>query len=250
MMRRLAGLAVAAALVLAFAAAGCGGDGGDAGPAGLAAGEAGGPQPNLSAPASRYAPYLNELRGDFDVNPSSTYGFTEQLYAGSGPFLSPTEAAQLIEEWGYLDGYLATFEPVGLLAAAVQGRFYVTTETHLFKTTDGARKAFNKYAAHYGEANGSLAVTDAKGLANQSAAFKIESGTLGNSTVNAVYHSFMFRRGNLVAIVRTFGGVPFMTIEQARAVAVIMDEHALGTRVNDEPTPDTRGGPPTPAGKN
>ena len=249
-MRRLGGLAVAAALVLAFAAAACGGGDDDAGVAGLAGDEAGGPQPNLSAPSSRYAPYLSELRGEFEVDPSSTYGFTAQLYAGSGPFLSPNEAAQLIQEWGYVDGYQATFQPVGLLAAAVQGRFYVTTETHLFQTIDGARKAFDTYATRYGEAKDSVAVTNAKALANQSLAFTIESGTLGNSTVKAVYHSFIFRRGNLVAIVRTFGGAPFMTIEQARAVAVIIDEHALSKRVNDPPTPDTRGGPPTPVGKN
>ncbi|MBI5949008.1 MAG: hypothetical protein HY875_12790 [Chloroflexi bacterium] len=248
MTRRLGLAAAVVALALALATATCGGDdaaGDDTDASGL-----GGPSPNLQGPASRYAPYLNELRGEFEANPSGTYGFTEQLYAGSGPFHSAAEAAQLIGDWGYVDGYQATYEPVGLLAAAVQGRFFVTTETHLFKTTDGARKAFDTYAAYYAAATGSVAVADAQGLANQSAAFKIESGTLGNSTVNAVFHSFMFRRGNLVAIVRTFGGVPFMTIEQARAVAVIMDEHALGKRVNDEPTPDTRGGPPTPVGKN
>ncbi len=204
-------------------------------------GTEGGSEVTLGPPANRYAPAVKDLPAAYIVHQPETYGLNLTSFSVQGPFKTPKEGETLAAQWGFADGWRAAFDPDGLLAGVLEGRYYVTVETYLFATIDGARQAFQQFDAYYASAPGSQKQT-AKGLGNQSDAFKLISGTVGSSAIAGAYHHFLFRRGNMVATVQTFGGEPFMTIAQARDIAVLVDDRALGKRPATEPTPF-----PTPA---
>ncbi len=196
----------------------------------------GGPDPLLKGPPMRYAAAQEELGGTFEVVPPDTYGLTPETYAAS-PFFSGTdEGTQLAREWGFASGYQVSLEPDGQLAGVLKGHHYLLMEVHLFETQAGAQAAFNTYDARYAKATGSERLKS-KGLANQSSAWQLVRDTVGSSDLVAVYHRFLFRRGNMLAIAQTYGAQPFMTVDKARDVAVIIDERALGTRKATDPTP-------------
>ena len=118
----------------------------------------------------------------------------------------------------------------------LQGRYYVSMEIHLFETASGAKAAYDSFQDRYGKISGSERATT-KGLANQSSGWQMLSGTVATSDLVGAFHRFVFRRGNMLAAVQTYGAQPFMTIDRARDIAVIIDERALGTRPATEPTP-------------
>ncbi|MDZ7728678.1 MAG: hypothetical protein U5Q44_11055 [Dehalococcoidia bacterium] len=97
-----------------------------------------GDSPSLEGPASRYAPFVEELPGDFEVNPPETFALTDDIWSRVGPFESGDAGQQFIDEHGFIEGYRAHFNPDGLLAGvASDGRYYVTVETYLFDRARG-----------------------------------------------------------------------------------------------------------------
>ena len=61
---------------------------------------------------------------------------------------------------------------------------------------------------------------------------------LGTSDIPEVFHRFVFRRGNLVAMVQTVGAQPYMSIDQARNTAILIDGRATGNLAAYTPTPE------------
>lgn len=196
----------------------------------------GGPELLLKGPAAKYAATQDELKAAYKVAPNETYGMGAETYAASSFFSGATEGNQLATAWGFAEGYQVSMEPDGQLAGVLKGGHYLTMEVYLFANQAGAKDAYDYYANRYSSAAGSEAVTT-KGLANQSGAWQVIKGTVGASDLVGVYHRFLFRRGNMLVAVQTYGAQPFMTIDKARDIAVIIDERALGTRQATEPTP-------------
>ncbi len=213
---------------------------GNKGPASTG-GTLGGPEPVADLPASKYIPLIAEVPGDNEVNVSDTFTMNITTFTSSYWFINDQEGQDRAREWKIVDGYQVLYQPVGLSAQVLQGGYYSTIETYLFADVDGAKAAYS----HLSDKIGSLPGTEKekpRGLANESAAYRLVQGTIGSSEVVAVYHRFLFRRGNAVVSVQTYGGEPFMTIDQARELAVMIDDKLLGQRPATEPTPI-----PTPA---
>jgi hypothetical protein len=235
--------AVVIGLVAWFVIAGLDDDDSEA-PAGESTGgTAGGPEVMVEGPASRYVIGVQDFENSpLEPFPPETYSLTALSFAANGYWASPQEGEQEAKGWGYLDGYQATLEPAGKLADVVRGGYYVRTEAYLFDSLDGARQAYAHLQQQHTDQSDSER-EDARPLGNQSSAFSVVSGTVGTSDVPGVYHRFLFRRGNLVAIVQTYGGEPNMTIDRARDFAVAVDDKALGRRAAPTPTPAAGGTP-------
>lgn len=204
-------------------------------------GTLGGPEPVVQLPASQYIPLITEVPGENEVNVSDTFTMNITTFTSSYWFINDKEGQDRAREWKIVDGYQVYYQPVGLSAQVLQGDFFTTIETYLFADVEGAKGAY----AHLAKKIGALPGTEAekpRGLANESSAYSLVQGTVGVSDVVAVYHRFIFRRGNAVVSVQTYGGEPFMTIDDARELAVMIDDKLLGQRPATEPTPI-----PTPA---
>lgn len=248
-----AALLVAAAVVFALVS---GGDDGDADPGeGDASGSRtpstggtrGGPEPTLNGPASRLAASAEDIGDNIEGVPDESTELTPTTFADPffGPFTTVDEGRQKLQEWGYREGYLGVFQPDGLVAGVVEGRFFVRLETHLYASPAGAAAAFDWYVQLYDSLE-AVEQEEAAPLANDSASWKSDDGKVENSELDRVRHRFVFRRGNLVAIVQTVGADTFMTIDPARDIAVIVDERALGSRAAPTPTPSGGVLPPAP----
>jgi len=199
-------------------------------------GTTGGPDTVNTGPASRFAPFTGELPGRYSVNVPETFAQNISTFASSYLFKSANEGADYARTWKIIDGYKVQFDPDGLAAGTVQGRYGVAIETYLFEDTTGSKAAYDYIAGVLTRTSGSVA-QDAKQLANQSSGYQIIQGTVGTSDMVQVYHRFLFRRGNVVVSVQTVGGQPFMTIDKARDIAVIIDDRILGKREATTPTP-------------
>lgn len=210
-------------------------------------GTRGGPEPVLAGPAIKYAPSEEEIGGGIEGVPNESTTITPDMYADPsfGPFKATDEGRQKVREWGYQEGYLGILQPDGLNAGLLEGRYFARVETHLFANVEGASNAYAWYADLYQKAALSEP-QDAAPLANQSSGWKIKQGKIDPANVDAAFHRFIFRRGNLVVIVQTTGADTFMTIDPARDIAVIVDERALGNRAAPTPTPSGGALPPTP----
>lgn len=234
---RLASIAGSLSLVALLLAA-CGGNDDDANgvrpPS--TGGTADGPELISEGPPSRYIPFVEELRGNFDVPPPEVFGIAPATWGLTGPFDTPQEGETMADEWGYVGGHNVQFNPDGLLAGVLQGGYYITVQVHIFDAVDGAEKAFEAYETRSDSLPGSATVST-PALANESAAYEYTEGTVGSTDTVAVYHRFIFRRGNTVVSVLTYGAQPFMTIDPARDVAVMIDNRILGETGALEPTP-------------
>ncbi|HET7737868.1 MAG TPA: hypothetical protein VFK32_04770 [Tepidiformaceae bacterium] len=168
-------------------------------------------------------------------------------YQAFGFFDTPDEAKEKLAEWGYQGGYITGFNPTGLTAGVLRGEFYIDVELHLFDTIDHARTAFEHFVLTRAKADGAEYLDGLDANGNEWAALKLVSGKVTNSDIDAVYHTYIFRRGNMVAVVQTRGAAPYMKDEYVEQLASIIDEKVLGTRGAVQPTPP--GGiivPPTP----
>lgn len=205
-----------------------------------------GPEPVLAGPPSAYAPALEELEGLYEVNRSETYSLSQATFAtlAGGPFPDTKAAEDFAKEWGYQGGFTVLYQPDGLLAGVLQGRYYITVQVHQFSSTEGAKELFARFSEQGDTTRGSERMK-ADRVGNESGAWAFVQGTVGNSEMVGIYHRVVFRRGNIVGVVITYGGEPYMTIERALAVARIMDERATGGREAVEPTPIAR--PTSPA---
>ena len=194
-----------------------------------------GAAPAMTMPASRFALSLDDLGAAFITNVPDTYVLNIESYGKTRIFPTPEEGKTMLKQWGYQGGYETSFRPEGGDVAVLNGAYYVYVETHLFESADSAKKAFDYFEAKL-KAPGVTNVEAAQ-LGNQSIAVKAPGGKIRNSSVDSIDHRFVFRRGNLVAIVRTLGADPFMKVETVRGLAVIMDQKALGKAAATEPTP-------------
>jgi hypothetical protein len=199
-------------------------------------GTEGGRDSIVQGPASRYAPAQTDLPGNFDVDESQTFTQNISTFSSSYWFDTAQQGNDLAQKWKIIDGFKVFYNPVGLAAAVLEGGYYINAEVYLFQDTAGAAQAFAYYQQRLGAVAGSESVKT-KGLANQSAAYEIVSGTVASSSTPAVYDRFIFRRGNIVASVTTTGAQGKATIDAARNIAVIMDDRILGKRDSTEPTP-------------
>lgn len=204
-------------------------------------GLAGGPEPTVARPASKYAPLLEEMPPDVRVNVSDTFTMNITTFTASYWFDTNAQGEGLARQWRIIDGYQVQYDPVGLAAQVVQGGYSAWVEVYLFETSAGAQTAYEYYTNRLAARAGSERA-EARPLANQSAAFRFSGPTIGTSDVPSVYHRFVFRRGNAVVAIQTYGAVPYMSTDQARELAVLVDAKLLGEAPAVEPTPI-----PTPA---
>lgn len=194
--------------------------------------------PTLKMPVSRFAIDLNDLGSAFITNVPDTYVLDATQY---GHALTPQseDGVNMLKDWGYEGGYETAFRPEGESKAVLQqGAYYVTVETHLFQSDTGAKKMYDYFVGYL---KGATPPVASEPLGNESSGYKFLSGTITNSTVRAADHRFIFRRGNLVTIVKTLGADPSMEasggIKTVRALAQIVDDKATGKRNAIEPTP-------------
>jgi hypothetical protein len=195
--------------------------------------------PSLGGPASRYVPATEELPTFLEVFPPETYNVTRDLFTYLGPFTNRNEADEFARAQGYQSGYRAQFSPNGLLAGVVsQGQYYLTVETYLFSTPEGARAVYDRYHNHYRQVPGSEE-QDTGRLGNRSSGWEYIEGTIGETETVAVYHRFVYQRGNMIGVVQTYGADEHMSIDVARSVATLIDRRATGQVPAVEPTPPT-----------
>lgn len=242
----VAGVALLAAAVAVAFFLGRGDDGPDAAtdgavlqgekPSKSTGGTLGGDELVAPQPAAKYSILLGELPEKYEVNESETFTQNISTYSSSYWFDSEEQGSKLASQWRIIDGFKAVFQPQGLAADVAQGEAYVTVETYMFQTVDGAKLAWAYYDNRLKSVTSSEAMKT-KGLANDSSAYRIVQGTVGPSEVVGVYHRYSFRRGNTIVSVQTWGGQPFMSIDVARELAVMIDNKLLGVRPATEPTP-------------
>lgn len=204
-------------------------------------GLAGGPEPTVSLPASKYTPLLEEMPPEMEVNASDTFTMNIATFAASYWFDTNARGEELSQQWRIIDGYQVYFDPIGRAAQVAQGGYYASVEVYLFESPAGAKLAYDYLEGRMKARTGSQPA-QARPLANQSAAFRFEGPTIGTTDIPSVYHRFIFRRGNAVVAVQTFGATPYMSTDQARELAVLVDRKLLGEAPAVEPTPI-----PTPA---
>jgi hypothetical protein len=199
--------------------------------------------PTLAMPVSRFAISQDDLGIDFLVDIPATFNVTAEEYAKGSSFASAADGMAHLKQWGYLGGYETGYTPEGREKAVLNGAYYSKVETHLFKDEEGAKKAFAYFEARVKGTAGNQPVT-ALPVGNQWATYQRLSGKVPNSSVNAAYHQYLFRRGNLVAAVLTYGAEGFMKADIARELATLIDQKALGKANAVEPTPVSNYTPP------
>jgi hypothetical protein len=191
--------------------------------------------PTLTMPVSRFTVGLDDLGNAFITNVDETYVLDVKSYGGSMAFSSAAEGQKMLTDWGYKGGYETGFRPEGGDTAVLNGAYNVYIEAHLFSSDDGAKKAFDYFDSRL-KTSGQQPL-DAAQVGNQSEGWKFAGGKIKNSSESAADHRFMFRRGNLVVIVKTLGADAFMGIGQAHDIAWMVDQKALGKAKAIEPTP-------------
>lgn len=194
-------------------------------------------EPKLDAPASGFAILLQDLRiGDYLTDIPGTFVLDVKEYSMAPTFDSPAEGERLMTEWGYTDGYETRLIPEGRDKSVLNGAYYVPMEVHLLKDEAGAKKMFEYMLARI-KTNRLVEPAASGPVGNEYAAFRAIIGKVPDSTVDLAAYQIIFRRGNLIALVRTDGAAPFMKIEYTRAMALIIDAKALGERETVAPTP-------------
>lgn len=197
-------------------------------------GTIGGAEPLAKPPASRFAPSLTDLPAGYRVDVPDTFTQNISTFASSYLFDTSDQGNQLANQWQIVDGFQVYYNPDGLEAGLLEGRYYISTEVYLFNSIAGATAA---YTYMDGRLTGGSEVIKTTPLANASDAVKRVSGTVGTSNVVKAYYRYIFRRGNVVAIVQVAGSDPQITVDRARDIAVIIDDRILGKRDNPIPTP-------------
>ena len=220
-----------------------GGDDNSTAPAGLptpasvsTAGSQDGRRPVLPKPAAQYVIQAGDVVSGYKTLGAETYVLSALGFATAGYFTSRDEGERLAEQWGYLDGYQSSFEPDGQLAGVLKGRYYIHVESYLFEAASGAAAAFAQVDVK-AKATPASEAQATKGLGNQSSAYKLITGTVGTSELVEAYYRYIFQRGNLLTVVQVNGAEPFMNIDRARDLAVVVDAKALGERAAPTPTP-------------
>ena len=191
--------------------------------------------PQLDGPATKYTLLHEDLGPGYLTDVQGTFVLDAASYGATAAFDDAEQGRRTLEEWGYIGGFETGYIPEQRETAVLNGGYYINIESHLFEDEAGARAAFEYFADRIDSSPAER--VSAPPLGNESAAWRLVSGRVPSSTVEAVFHRYLFRRGNLVVIVATWGAEPLMSIEHAFELARIVDEKALGLRPVTEPTP-------------
>jgi hypothetical protein len=202
--------------------------------------------PVLDKPAARYVIQAGDVPSGFKTLGSNTFNLSAIGFAANGYFASAQDGETQANSWGYQDGYQSSFEPDGQLAGLLQGRYYIQVEAYLFTTVAGASQAYG-HIADVTRSNQQSIEQKTNPLGNISSAWMTTTGKVGSSDLDMVYYRFIFQRGNLVSVVQVNGAAPYMTVDRARDLAVVVDQKALGTRPAPTPTPAKTGTPGLPS---
>jgi hypothetical protein len=187
-------------------------------------------------PAFLFNIQLDDVEEGYEISDLETYGITGDGFA-SGDYFSTVSAGELAaEEWGYLEGFQTSLQPIGESAAVAQGAHYVRSEVYRFETVEGAAEAYAYLARFHTQQPGSV-VNEMAPLGNESSAFTIISDTVPGTELPGAYHRFIGLRGNIVYIAQVFGADQYTSPDQARDYAVIIDEKIIGDREATPPTP-------------
>jgi hypothetical protein len=192
-------------------------------------------EPTLAGPASKYTLLLADIGSGYFTDRQHTFALTTENYSSTASFASPAEGRKLLHEWGYMGGFETAYEPEGRQTDVLNGKFYVAVETHLFDSPEGATAAYAYFESKIREARKAEAVQTAT-VGNESSGWKYTDTKISGSSINGAFHRFVLRRGNMVAVVQTWGADPFMRIDTARGFAAILDQKALGLKEAPEPT--------------
>jgi hypothetical protein len=201
-------------------------------------------EPHLVAPASQYSLVFEDVGTGYLTDVQATFTLDAAAYGRTSAFDDAARGEQLLREWGYVEGYETGYIPEGYQTAVLTGRYYIHMEIHLFEDVEGARRAY-RYFAERIDASGAQRVSVPL-LGNEGAAWFLVQGTVPESTVPAVFHRYLLRRGNMVAIVATWGAQPFMRADAVITLAKMIDDKALGRRPAVVPTPIAAPATPTP----
>ena len=196
-------------------------------------------EPVLDGPAGKYGILQEDLGTNFLIDFTGTLALDAKIYGATKIFPAGTNGQNLLNEWGYLGGFQASFDPEGRQTATLNGGYYLAVESHLFRTAEGASKAFKFFNSHLAMIKSNQLVTTVS-VGNEYQAWYTLGEKIAGSQVNAVYHRFIFRRGNLVTVVLTSGAEPFMRVDTARSVAVVIDQKAMGEKPALAPTPTAK----------
>lgn len=199
-------------------------------------GTTGGPETISKGLASQYSPAINEIPGVNKVNVPETFTANLATFASGYLFTSNKQGEEKANEWKIVDAYQVAYDPTGLQADLLRARYYVRAEVYLFADLAGAQAAYAYMDQFYLGKKGTLAVPT-KQLANQSNAYKLISGTVGTSEEVAAFYRMLVRRGNVVFVIQVNGADKFISVDQARDIAVIVDDRILGNRAAAVPTP-------------
>lgn len=192
--------------------------------------------PTVSGSPSKYTLLLADVGNGYFTDRAHTFLLKADDYAGTPAFPNVSEGRKLLKEWGYQGGFETSYEPEGRETDVLNGKYYVAVETHLFDTAAGAGKAFTYFENALRTARKAEPV-QTQTVGNQSSAWKLTDARIQGSSITSVFHRFILRRGNMVAIVQTWGAETFMRVDTVRGLAAIIDQKALGQREASEPTP-------------
>ena len=200
--------------------------------------------PILTQPASRFAISLDDLvpkttggdtGGGYLTDIQSTFKLDIKNYGATGSFPSAAEGEALLAKWNYTGGYETGFEPETRLPGVLNGAYFINVEVHLFTGEDGSKSMYRHFEDRLAK-SGSKKLT-ASPVGNESSAWKLVTGKVSDSSIDAAYHRIVFRRGNLVAVVQTWGSDPLMTVDTVRLLSGLIDDKAMGKMSAVEPTP-------------
>lgn len=203
-----------------------------------------GSSPIVEGPAGRYAISVEDLGGPgWITSLNSVFVLTMENYPKTRAFPSENEGRTILEGWKWQGGYETGYAPEGYDTAVLNGGFYVQQECHIFSDEEGASAAYKWMVARAQNITGQAPVS-MDPIGNESTAFVVSVGQIGNTPVAATYHQVIFRRGNIVSIVVTKGSQPLMKVETARELSLITDQKVLGQKQAVEPTPIANYTPP------
>jgi hypothetical protein len=201
--------------------------------------------PTAAGPASRYSVTNDEIGLRWFTDVAGTLSYDLMALARTRDiFASEATGEKLLKEWGYQDGYVVRYIPEQRDEGVKLGAYYITIETHRYKTPEGAMKAYAYYSGSIGAAPAEMAP-----IGNKSVGYSGFSGKIPRSTVNAEFKQIIFTRGNVVAIVLTSGAQGFMKMQDAWDLAHLVDQKILGEKPSIEPTPTSNYATPTPTAK-
>lgn len=193
--------------------------------------------PQLEEPSARYTILHDDLSGSFITDIEATRRYTAESYSLAATFSDSDEGYDLLVDWGYVSGYESSYIPEGQQEAVLNGAYYFVVESHLFESEEGASEAYDYISNRLAESR-SEKVEDVQPVGNESSFWEAPGI---RSSVDSVHHRVVFRRGNLVAMVATWGADALMSVNPVYELARIVDEKALGERDAPEPTPTSNG---------